>query len=257
MGTADRNLEQGRATVLESVQSALQVLLMFRDQDEVRLTAVSQELGVAKSTAHRLLATLSHNGFVVQDPASRAYARGPSLLTLATVTGQSKLLAAGRPHMESLARLLDETVNLLVLEGENSRFVAGVEGSQAVRVTARVGLVRPAHLTSAGKVLLAELDEAELDVLLGRKLPSATPRTITDPTELRREVAMVRRRGFALNIGESDNDIHAVGVPVRGPNGTAIAGLAVSVPRGRGGASRLKAMVPSLVDTASAIGAEL
>ncbi|MGH3750003.1 MAG: IclR family transcriptional regulator, partial [Micromonosporaceae bacterium] len=148
---------------IESVDNALRVLLLLRQQPQVRVTDVSDQLGVARSTAHRLLSTLAHHGFVHQDRMTRAYRAGRVFIELGlAAVGDLDVRRKARQHLEALSEKLRETVNLLVLEGAGSRFIDGVEGDRPVRVSLRTGVLLPASSTSGGKVLLAELPVDEV-----------------------------------------------------------------------------------------------
>lgn len=100
---------------------------------------------------------LQFYGFVVQDPSTRAYSAGPALIEVGLSVGEIDIRIRARPHLEALRDEVDETVHLAVLEGTDILFLDSVEGTRAVRVGSRVGAVMPAHLTSLGKALLAEL----------------------------------------------------------------------------------------------------
>lgn len=243
---------------IESVDKALRLLLLMRDRGEVRVTDVSDELGVARSTAHRLLMTLVHHGFAAQDRVSRSYRAGRVVVEIGlAAVGDLDVRRKARHHMEKLAAELRETVNLLVLEGAGVRFIDGVESDQALRVTSRTGALLPAHATSGGKLLLAELTDAELETLYPNGLGRVTDRTLTDAAVLHDELANARRLGYAMNRGESEPGLHAVAVCVRDHAGRAVAALAASVPAPRADPTRLRSFVEPLHRTAEAISQDL
>ena len=115
-------------------------------------------LGVASSTAHRLLAMLAYRGFVRQDPVSKAYLPGPALTGVAfAIFGRIDIAGTVTPVLRGLSERLRETVHVGMLDGAAVRFVAAVEGPTAVRVASRLGRTMPAHCTSTGKAMLAQL----------------------------------------------------------------------------------------------------
>ncbi|MFI7481465.1 IclR family transcriptional regulator [Kocuria sp. M1R5S2] len=240
---------------VESVSNALRLLLMLRDRDSLRVTDAAAELGVARSTAHRLLMTLAHEGFVQQERNSRAYRPGPALLEFAlSSAGIPQLRQVAHPLMETLGAALEETVNLMVLESPSVRFVESVECDRPVRVSGRRGALLPVHATAGGKVLLAAAGPEEARSLIDAGLPRLTERTTTSARGLHEELADVRRSGYALNLGESLDGLHAAAVPVPDAAGRTVAALAVSVPADRGGVSRLRGHVRALRETAERIG---
>lgn len=147
---------------IESVDNALKLLHMLREQSHIRVSDASRAIGVARSTAHRLLAMLQHHGFVQQDPFSRAYIAGPALLDFGLAALRDRdIRTHARPFLEALGRESGETVHLAILQGGSDvLFLDCVESMKAVRVGNRTGLILPAHCSSAGKALLAALPPA-------------------------------------------------------------------------------------------------
>jgi IclR family transcriptional regulator, acetate operon repressor len=210
---------------LESVDNALSLLLLLRQDGRLRLSDAAEALGVARSTAHRLMTTLRNRGFAVQG-ADKAYRPGPALYRLAMAQrSDDELIETARPHMVWFNAQLGETVHLMVRTGAQVRFLHSIEGTHALRVGTRVGACLPAHLASGGKALLATLTAAELE-----EVYASVGGAACDLADLRRKLAAVRRGGYALNIGETERGISAVGAAVREPGGRAIAALSVSVP---------------------------
>ena len=221
---------------------------MFRDQESVRVSQAAADLGVARSTAHRLLTLLLSYGFVAQDHASRAYGPGPRLVELGlSVARTTDILGVMHPFLERLSQAVDETVHLMVLEGNSCRFVDSVECSHALRVTARVGVAIPAHATSGGKALLAELSEPELRRLYPkRQLRTPTPVTVSVRDDLLKQLEQIRRQGYAINRGESTTGITAVAMVQRTASGSVPAAVAVSAPDARLTDERLPAVIVAL-----------
>jgi DNA-binding IclR family transcriptional regulator len=223
---------------IASVDNALRLLVLFRDRPRVRLSEASEYLGVAHSTAHRLMAMLAFHGFVRQEADSRAYVAGPVLteIGLAAVRELDIRLHA-RPALEQLAAALGETVHLAVLEGGSVRYLDAVESPRALRVAARTGTTLAANCTASGKALLAELPDAEVTALFGGVpgpgLTALTGRSITRLPQLLAELGRVRERGCAVNVEESEEGVASVAVAVHGPRLAPAAALAVSGPVSR------------------------
>ncbi len=216
---------------IESVDNALRLLLLFAEQPRIRLTDASTYLGVASSTAHRLLAMLQYRGFVRQDAVSRAYVPGAALSVIAAaVSRQLNVHARARPVLERLNRDLQETVHLGRLEGAQVHFLDSIESGRAVRVVSRVGRLMPAHCTSTGKAMLSQLPLEQLHLLYpDEMLTGVTEHSITTRTDLERDLQTIRRRGYATSDEESEDGVASVAVPVMGAAGTWL-GLNVSVP---------------------------
>src|SRR4051794_3258667 len=221
---------------IASVDNALRLLVLFRDRPRVRLSEASEYLGVAHSTAHRLMAMLAFHGFVRQEPDSRAYVAGPVLteIGLAAVRELDIRLHA-RPALEQLAAALGETVHLAVLEGDSVRYLDAVESPRALRVAARTGTTLAANCTASGKALLAELPDAEVAALFPgpAALPRLTERSITSRSALLAELRKVRAAGCAVNAEESEEGVASVAIAVRGRPHLPVAALVVSAPLSR------------------------
>ncbi len=243
---------------IESVDNALRLLLLFEEEQQVRLTDVSRYLGVATSTAHRLLAILQYRGFVRQDPATRSYEPGPALSSIAFLAMRHlDVRTRARPTLERLNKEFGETVHLSRLEGTSVNFLDAIEGVRAVRVGSRIGRALPAHCTSSGKAMLSLLDVDDLNRLFpGEELDAVTEHTITSRKALHRELVRVRRQGFALSREESEDGVRSVSAPVRGASGVLYA-VAVSVPAHRMNTALRTEVTTSVVNAAEELGAAL
>jgi DNA-binding IclR family transcriptional regulator len=228
---------------ITSVDNALRLLMLFREQSRVRLSDASEHLGVAHSTAHRLLAMLAYHGFVRQERDSRAYVAGPALVEIGlAAVRQMDIRLHARPVLEKLAGDLAETVHLAVLEGATVRYLDAVESSRALRVAARTGSALPANCTASGKAMLAELADTEVAALFpdADHLPGLTDRSLTRLDDLTGELRRVRERGFARNSEESEDGVASVAVAVLGPLDKPVAALVVSAPITRLDAQRAR-----------------
>jgi DNA-binding IclR family transcriptional regulator len=213
------------------VDNALKLLLLFAEQPRIRLTDASTYLGVASSTAHRLLAMLQYRGFVRQDSRSRAYEPGSALATIAFATiRQLDIRARAHPVLEWLLSELQETVHLGRLEGTQVHFLDSIESPRAVRVGSRMGRTMPAHCTSTGKAILSQLTDEELHALYpGEALEGLTERSLITRSALEKDLRTTRRRGYALSNEESEEGVTSVSMPVTTPSGIRYA-VNVSVP---------------------------
>jgi IclR family transcriptional regulator, acetate operon repressor len=216
---------------IESVDNALRILQALRDSGQVRVSAVAAELGIARSTAHRLLAMLVYRDFAVRGD-DRSYRPGPAL-SAGPLRGEpaQRLRQVMRPHMEALCDQVAETVNLVVRLGVQTRFLHTVESAQVLRVGDRQGTVLPAWQTSGGKMLLAELPDPQLTNLLrgaGGRPPEGM--TAAGRRALAAELRQIREQGYAENIEESESGVCAIGICVRDAAGDPVAALSVSAP---------------------------
>ncbi len=228
----------------------LAVLDMFaQDRPVIAIAEVARELGVHRSTASRLAATLAIAGYLEVAGEQGRYRLAAKLAVLGEVAAAgSDLRGAALPALRDLVSRLGETGHLGVLEGTEAVTIAIVDGWQTVRMHSWVGKRSPAHCSSIGKVLLAGLAPAEFTARYPhRDLPACTPATITSRAELQKCLVDVRYRGYAEDLEELEPHLCCVAAPVFGRDGAVAASISVSGP-----ASRLRdpAAVPA---TAAAV----
>jgi IclR family transcriptional regulator, acetate operon repressor len=219
-----------------SVDSALRLLLMFGERSEVRIADAAKELGVARSTAHRLMQMLQFYGFVRQDPTTRAYTAGPVWVNLGLQGVRNlDIRTVARPHLEALVEETKETVQLLALQ-PNGQLICldAVESSYVVRAAGRVGVALPSHATAGGRALLAHMTPERLSALFpGTRLPRVGPRTLVTRAALDAELQRVRKQGYAAQRDEMEDGVSAIAAPIRDPRGGANFSIDVVMPTSR------------------------
>jgi DNA-binding IclR family transcriptional regulator len=243
----------------QAVLRAVRLLKAFAPSPgELTLADLVRAVALNKTTTYRLLTALEAEGLVERGPSGDGYRLGPELLALGSrALGTSDLRQAGRSELFALAQSTRETASLEVLVGMHALILDEAMGSHLVGTTPSVGTRWPAHATSTGKVLLAELGEEEIQAFLAEPLPALTPKTLTDPAALRRELLRVRERGYATGIEELEAGYMAVAVPVRGHGGRVVAALGIGGPRVRLGPERLAEIAKALLSPAARISERL
>jgi DNA-binding IclR family transcriptional regulator len=243
----------GRSSTLavQAVDRVLRMLQAFNgDRRELGVNDFAQLLGVHKSTASRLASTLVGRGFLVQVAPTRRFQLGSEVGRLGLLaTGHRDLVALAREVMDRLALSTRETVNLAVFEGDAVVNLAQADGPHIVGVGNWAGQRTQLHCTGNGKVLLAFCDVP----LAPQRLEKVTPQTLTNPRELKKHPEEVRLRGWATNISEFEEGLHAVAVPVFDGAGRCLAALSISGPSYRMPPARL----PRLAAQAQAVAAEI
>jgi DNA-binding IclR family transcriptional regulator len=242
---------------VQSVDRALTILELLARDGEAGVTEIAGELGVHKSTAFRLLATLEAHRLVEQVGDRGRYRLGVGNLRLAgATTARLDLVTEARPVCRQLAADTGETVNITVRSETSALYLDQVAGSSAVQSHNWVGQHIPLHATSNGKVLLSELTEGELKEAV-RSLPRVTDQTVTSRTKLRAELAKVREDGYALAVDELEVGLTAAAAPIRSAHGDVIASMSISGPSYRLSGAKLEAAVPRLVDAATEVSHRL
>ena len=247
-------------STLSSVANAARLLKEFsKGNRELGVTELSRRLGVGKSTAHRLVNTLTEERLLEQDPGTGAYRLGLAMYELGTsVYWHTDLHEACTPVLEQLRNASKETVQVAVLDGREVVYIERRESPQTLRLFGRVGHRNDAHCTSTGKLLLACLSTEELDTTLkGWQLPSRTPHTITSIEGLRRELQVIQGQGWAQNISEAEIGVGSVAAPVRNGFGDVVAAVSIAGPVQRLGGESLKRFARPCIDAGLAISRRL
>lgn len=241
------------------MDKALQLLSAFVSHETIRVKDAAEMLGVATGTAHRLLATLAYRGFVTRDSASRSYSPGPMLLSVGLrASSRLDLKSQARPYLEQLHAQFNETNHLAVLRGSEVLFLDGLESTKMLRVASRAGSIFPAHCTSVGKALLADLPRDRLLAIYpDEDLPQVTARSIGSRTQLVLDLESAVARGYATDFGELEEGVGSAAVPVRDPSGFAVASLSVEAPLSRLADGRLEQFAAAARAVTEELGEEL
>jgi IclR family acetate operon transcriptional repressor len=215
------------------------------------LSALAREVGLPRTTAHRLLAALESEGFVAHAPGDQTYRPGPELTALALhAFPLQDLRARARPLLERLAEESGETATLEILAGQEVLIVDEVPSRRLVAAQLEIGPRWPLHATSTGKAILAAMPEEDLEAYLARPLAALTPHSVTDAGELRREVERIRRRGWATAREEIELGYVAVGAAFGVGGGRPAGALSIGGPSSRLAAAELAELGPAVARAA-------
>ena len=222
------------------------------------MTELARRLGLHKSTASRLLATLQRRGLVEQDEETGKYRLGLVVIRLAErAEATLDLRGIAMPEMEHLARETRETIGLTTLDHDTAMTVAQVDGPNMVACPDWTGRATPLHCVAAGKVLLSTFAERDVLRLVKQGLDARTDRTIIKLEPLLEELARVRRRDYATTFGEWEAGINGVAVPVRDARGRIVAAVTVWGPAYRIAPARVPDLVASAKAAAAAISSRI
>jgi IclR family acetate operon transcriptional repressor len=217
---------------IQSVDRAISILNAFSiTEAQLGVTELSHRLGLHKSTVHRLLASLQKGGLVERDPRNRKYSLGIRLIELAgTMLNSRNVPQVVRPYLHYVADAVEELTYLAYLDRGAVLNVEQVPGPHLVQSVGWQGRRTPLHCTSAGKIFMAHMPEKELEKVLQAGLPRLTPKTITDPADLRYELERVREQGYATAFEELEEGTNALAVPISSPDNEVIAAIGVVGP---------------------------
>lgn len=242
----------------KSLLKALHLLEALALSDEPRgITELANELGMTKSNVHRYLQTFAHRGFVEQDADQVRYRCTLKMWELGSlIADRIEIKGVARPYMMKLAEQTQETVHLSILDGGEVLYIDKIDSPQPVRAYSKIGGRAPAYCVATGKAMLALLTEPEVTRLCG-ELVRHSPRTITDPADLRRELDKVREQGYAVNRGEWRASVSGIGAPVLNAAREVCAAIGISGPIERLTPGVVRDFAPLVVDTARSLSMAL
>lgn len=215
-----------------TIAGAIQVLEEIADRQPVGVSELSRRLGLSKSSVQRCVVALEQVGWLVADDTNgkRRWSVGPRARRVGVLAPAPELRTLALPAMRDLYEEVEENVHLTVREGGFMVLIDVLESRSAVRVVHRVGERAPLYASSAGKAVLASLPQTEVASMLPGNLPRYTERTIKSGAELVRELAAVRQRGYAVNLGEFRADVATVSAPVLGTLQQPLGAISISMP---------------------------
>lgn len=219
------------------MERALSIIeVMAEEKAPVTVSDLSVKTGLKISTVHRLLSTMSHRGYIEQDPDNK-YRLGLKLLEVGNAAIYSTdVRVAAKPYMEELVDKCNETVNLAVLDRYDVVYIDRVESKNiiVVQMFAQVGNRGSVHCTASGKALLSYLPEESVDEILAHTdFKKYTDETITGTEQYKKELQRVRRDGYSLDWGEREEHVRCIAAPIFNQAGKVAASISIAGPSNR------------------------
>jgi IclR family KDG regulon transcriptional repressor len=252
---------QSKVLTHRSLEKALEILLAFLPHNaEMGTVELSEIVGFHRSTVNRLLHVLARYGFVEQNPDTRKFILGHSIVDLGSAVHQSlsgRLTRIAIPHIEKLRNKLGETVVLEVAGPTHTNIAHIAEGPGPIRLKETVGARHGYNAAAGAKSILAYSPAEFQKRILGQELTRFTSKTITHPKLLLRHLKEIKRRGFSFDDEERNSEIRAFGCPVFNHEGLPVASVVVAGPAHRITWERQFEILPPLKETAARVSEEL
>ncbi|WP_432697873.1 IclR family transcriptional regulator [Marinobacterium sp. YM272] len=234
-----------------TITKALEMLNFFsRQRPEIGLSEFVKLTQRDKATVLRHLAELKDNGFLEQATDTKAYRLGPAILRLAGVSEAIyPLRDRVRPIINEIAQQVGELTHVALLQGEalSPLFYSDVK-MHGTQVNYNEGELLPLHATSSGMAVLAFSDPAFVDKVLSHGLKPFSNRTMTDPGQLKAQLAQIHETGFAYQEKAFDGEVTSGGVPIFGSSGQVIGAVSVAIPSIRQSEEKTQAIRAHLCD---------
>jgi DNA-binding IclR family transcriptional regulator len=229
----DDEAEERQRAGVQSLGRAFAILEeIARHREGIGLAELSKLVGLHNSTTFHLAKTMVSLGYIRQERDSKRYRVGRPLFALAaSALDEIEMVNLATPILEELSRETGESGHFAVRMGDAVIVIARTSGAGAFQLTDRVGVVRPAHCTALGKIILASLRPDQLKRFLERvELKPTTKKSITEPAVLLREIAEIRRSAIAFDDGEFNAEVRCLAVPVYNFTGDVVGALGISGP---------------------------
>ncbi|SFK04500.1 transcriptional regulator, IclR family [Halobacillus dabanensis] len=237
-----------------SLENALYALKSFSGNNpELGVSELSKKLDIGVSTAHRLLASLADENFIVKNRETQKYSLGLSILELTnTVTEQIHIIRESIPILQRLRDETGESAHLSIIEDTNVIYLQRLESPYNTPLETFLGKRNPVYCTGAGQTILAYQSESEMDRVLACDMKAHTSYTITDTDRLKAKFAQIRKSGFTISDQEYEKDFFSISSPVYNKENSVIASMSIVGP-----VQRMKPAKDSLIDKVITAGRDL
>lgn len=215
---------------------------------------LSKETGISPSNLSKILETLIYIGYVIRDT-NKLYYLGSKFMEYQTQNIEAqRLLAIAKPYLEELAKAVDETIHLSILENNKVVYIDKLEPkNKGIYMSSRVGMSRPLYSSGMGKAVLTSFSPEELENYLAKTpLEAFTEKTITDAETLKADLAASKSRGYAIDDEEQEKDGYCVAVKLEDKKHT-IGAMSISFPKFRYTPAFEKDVVEKIFDTKAKI----
>ncbi|GAA3725135.1 IclR family pca regulon transcriptional regulator [Spinactinospora alkalitolerans] len=237
---------------IQSIERGFAVLIAFDERNpNPTLAEIAAETGLSRPAVRRILLTLQRLGYV--NGVDGRWSLTPRVLSIGQhFSATHALTEAAQPHLLRIAEETGESASLGVLDGTEVVYAARVPVRRIMSINVSVGTRVPAYATSMGRALLAWSPEDRVSwVIENSRFERLGPATVTDPDELRAELADIRRRGYAITSEELERGLISLAVPVRDATGGAVGVLASSTSTGRSTLDEFRTEVEPLLTRAA------
>jgi len=239
-----------------TVEKVLDILEVFLNQQrEISISELANLSRLNISTVHHITSMLVNRGYLSQAHKRGKYSIGVKFLEFGSIARNSiKIANLAIPFLEELNKVTDESVNLAILDSNEAVYIEHIESSHTLRTFTEVGNRVPLYCTGVGKVLLAHMTEEELERFFNsNRLISYTDNTITDLSQLKKQLTVIKHEGIAIDKEEMESGVKCIASPVRDWNGNIVAAISISGPSTRLTSKRMEELRSLIKSSASKI----
>lgn len=245
---------------VQSVERSLSILEVLSEYSEgLGVTDISEKVNLHKSTVYRLLSTLIYKDYVTQDKETNKYKITFKLFELGNRRIEKMdILSASKPYSKKLMESVNEVVHLVIRDGNRIVYIDKVEANNTIRMASSIGKRSPMYCTSVGKAMLAFLPAQEVEeVWNSSKIEKRTENTITDFEVLKKELAGIKEKGYAIDNEENEMGVRCIGAPIFNRFGQIEGAISISGPAIRVTEEKVEAIAEEVMKCAMLISREL
>lgn len=244
---------------VQSIDRAVAILECFSEEKkELKLTEISDKLGLNKSTVHGIISTLKYHGFISQDEETQRYKLGIRFIEFGElVVNSMNIRNAALPLVEEVCGKIDETVHVAMLDGTNVVWIGKSESTKSIKTSTKIGASLPAYATADGKIILCYQDGDNINKYLPRRIPKHTQNTVTNKAEFIRRLENMKKNGYAIDNEEYVEGIKCIAAPIFDHDGNVKFSLSTTGPAFRMTEEKIKETLVIIKEAANEISRRL
>jgi len=246
--------------LINSILRACNILKCFsKEKSHFKISELAQQLQLDRSTTYRILLSLERCGLLEKNEETGEYSLGMAAFEIGNAyLRRLDFIQISKPVMADLALKVQETVHLAVLSGTEIVYVDKVDSPRSLGVMSKIGQRAPVYCTALGKALLAFQPEDTLTrIIAGINLKPFTKNTIISKQKLAEELKETKRRGYALDQREYEEDVECIGAPIWDHQRNAIAALSISGPQRKINTPQENQFVSQVMEAAALISSKM
>ena len=242
-------------TRVQSIDRAVAILDCFSEEKkELKLSEISERLGLNKSTVHGIISTLKYHGFISQDEETQKYKLGIRFVEFGDlVINSMNIRNAAVPVIDAVCERIEETVHIAMLDGLDVVWIEKRECTKSIKTSTKIGARLPAYTTADGKIIICYQNKDKIKNYLPKRIPQYTKNTITNKGEFIKKLEEMKKNGYAIDNEEYVEGLKCVAAPIFDHDGKVRFSLSTTGPAFRMNEERIKELIVIIKEAANEI----
>lgn len=240
---------------VQSIDRAVSILECFsEDKKELKLSEISEKLGLNKSTVHGIITTLKYHGFISQNEETQKYKLGIRFIEFGDLVINSlNIRNAALSVIDEICEKIEETVHVAMLDGIDVVWIVKKECTKSIKTSTKIGARLPAYTTADGKMILCYIDKNKIKNYLPKQIPKYTQNTITNKSLFYKSLDEINENGYTIDNEEFIEGIKCVAAPIFDHDGNVRFSLSTTGPAFRMTDEKIKELVVIIKEAANEI----